>query len=795
LPSSRWVGLLLLVPSVAGWCAIQLTTGTPWDQLGRFVLAVVVAVLLPGFVVVRAMRARSAPLLEDLAWAIPTGMAVALAGWFVGHQLPGVPKWLITPVMAAVVLLLPTARRRVLARPAGRWRPGSLAALTLSALVADAWMLWGFLDQQRLSVTGDGTRFYQDTLYQVTLVDEMRRATVPTYPMVAGEPLSYHWFVHAVLAHLCDGFGLDPLQTAIRLAPAACIPAVILVLATVARRLARLETAGWLAAVLFAVVSEPIATNWMVQGVGYSMVQPAWWASITASAGWFVLVATVGAGISWARRGGADAAVPVVLLPVFLLLCTGTKSSLLAAVASGFAAGALICLVTRQWRAALRYATVFAGSVIALGIGVVVIYGEGSYGLVLWPGRALELMASNTFPEFADPLVRMGTARGAMPVMLVVVTTVLFLLPSLIRGAGAVLLAVRRWRDPAVATLVGAWIAGLGAAVTFRHPGGSENWFLIQVYPLLVIASAWGWGAALATRFRVRGWLLAAVAGGTVGALLAWGTASLAGPVTPWRRWFAAHPGVQASMREHGLEQIWATTWPWVLLLAGIGLLALALRWAAGRRQLARWRPLVAVAAVGLLLGPGLFGTVLEINGAAPRLVDDLDSVRPGSLRRMSPDQLTAGRWLRAHADSHDVMAVNVSCVPVPRVASSAFQNCDSRSFTMTAAAGLRSDVEGWAYAGRNVQEATTTIVPYSYLPFWDPARLQQQRAAFTHPTPESLDRLRRRYGVRWLVADLRSARFAPNTADLDRLAVRRLSLPTVLVWELPPPREAKATS
>jgi hypothetical protein len=142
---------------------------------------------------------------------------------------------------------------------------------------------------------------------------------------------------------------------------------------------------------------------------------------------------------------------------------------------------------------------------------------------------------------------------------------------------------------------------------------------------------------------------------------------------------------------------------------------------------------------------------------------------------------VTAGRWLADNSAPTDVLAVNRTCLqPVSAGV------CTAKDFTMSALAGRDVDVGGWAYAPRNLDSAWQSSVWYANQPFWDPARLTQEMAAFRSPNTELLDQLYTERGVRWLVADRGGAR--ANAALLDTVAIRRLSLPTVTVWELRPP-------
>ena len=146
-------------------------------------------------------------------------------------------------------------------------------------------------------------------------------------------------------------------------------------------------------------------------------------------------------------------------------------------------------------------------------------------------------------------------------------------------------------------------------------------------------------------------------------------------------------------------------------------------------------------------------------------------------------DAVVAGRWLRGHARSSDVVAINRACVP-PGIALTRL--CSSQQFTVTAATGLRSDVDGWAYAARNLKAAWNSgNARYPYLPFWDQPRLDRELAAFTAPDQGRYDALYAS-GVRWLLADRPSAPLP--TSRIDVFADRRLTLGTVTVWQLRPP-------
>ena len=84
---SAVVGGVVLV----AWLLVLWLTGSPAGDVLRWVGAVFVGVLAPGFVVVRVSRRAVAPLIEDASWAAAAGSLVALVGWFLDRTLPLAP--------------------------------------------------------------------------------------------------------------------------------------------------------------------------------------------------------------------------------------------------------------------------------------------------------------------------------------------------------------------------------------------------------------------------------------------------------------------------------------------------------------------------------------------------------------------------------------------------------------------------------------------------------------------------------------------------------------------------------
>src|SRR5512139_468241 len=91
--------------------AVLARSGVPTPDIARWLAVVATGALVPGFVLVRAVRgARGAA--EDLAWSMPVGFVLALLTWAVGLAIgsPVAPVW--TGVVALALLLHPAIRRR-----------------------------------------------------------------------------------------------------------------------------------------------------------------------------------------------------------------------------------------------------------------------------------------------------------------------------------------------------------------------------------------------------------------------------------------------------------------------------------------------------------------------------------------------------------------------------------------------------------------------------------------------------------------------------------------------------------
>jgi hypothetical protein len=352
---------------------------------------------------------------------------------------------------------------------------------------------------------------------------------------------------------------------------------------------------------------------------------------------------------------------------------------------------------------------------------------------------------------FLDPL---ASARAAAPGWTVGHVLGIWALGwAAVLGAGVVLLCRRGWRDPMLVLCAGIGAAALGLVLLTQQSGSSQMYFLVSARPYLAVLVA----AALA-----------AVAPGT--AMGRW---------TGWLVIPATLCGVAADLyaRDHvgdpapGDGTV-AVLWPYAVpLLAAVvlGLLLAVLRWT---------RPLALVAAGAVLIGavlptlrPVAENTVLtrETYAGVP------PNASPKWVPVIPPGAPEAGRWLRANAGTADLLATNNHCRQTLPV-------CDPRQFWLAAFSERRVLVEGWSYTPVANEIAVRNELSSNQVPYWDPARLVENDSAFLYPSRETVGLLRSRYGVDWMVVDIRR-RYDP--VKLGQFAELRYQVGTISIYRI----------
>ncbi|PWU46910.1 hypothetical protein DLJ46_16265 [Micromonospora globispora] len=721
---------------------VLLTTGTPAPDIARWTAYALLAVLLPGTLVYRALRARPHTLVEDLAMGGAVGLVLELVAWALFAAV-GAPGWLRLWPLAVVLpfATVPRLRRHWRVRfptaaPSG-W------AWSLAAVVAGftLYLNESFLRVNPVLPTDEGQAQYIDLAFQLSIAGAATHQMPPDVPQVAGEPLHYHWFGFAHLAATSLVSGVDLPTVFFRLAvPALCALAAVLV-AVVGWRITGRPYAGVVAAALMFTVGEFGFENGYRQLFG-SQATFIVWGSPSMTYSWVLLLPLIAALGEIVGRPRGVAVPPLgrgawALALLFLAASTGAKASSVPVVLAALAVTAVLLLAARR---RLPRAVLLAGglAVAAQLFATAVLFAFESHGVTVDP--------------FSGLRTYVGTGHSAgVTALLWAAVVVAFLLNLQLRLAGVVaLLRLRRWRlEPVQLFLLGGALAGPATYLLVGHPGSSNQYFTRAGFAFGVLLSAWGW-VELADRAALppRGRLL--LGAGTAGFAVLLTAVQLSAAVTS--------PATPA----------YAPVLPLLCWAAGLTLVALlvALCWPV---LVGRW-PALAGRGTLLLLTAALVA-------GAPGLVMDAAAAHhyPNggayAVVSMPASRVEAARWVRAHSAPDDVVATNVHCRQVVN------GWCDARSFWLSGYAERAVLVEGWAFAPRMVG-----LPEGPYAPFWDAGRLRANDAAFTTPTAAGLAELRDRYGVRWLVVD---REVAPESPELRSLADLRFENGRMAVYRL----------
>lgn len=724
--------------------------GVPLPGIGTFAAYVLLGLTLPGTLWWRALSGAPRSLPADLAAGTALGYALEVLAYIPARWLD-VPHAHLAWVAATYLAFcaVPALRRHWTApggtprAPAGwSWAMAGLAGFSLlySAVT--------FFPGHGLTWPGNGAP-YIDMPYHLALAGDVKHHVPAMFPYVTGEALHDHWFVYADLAATSWTTGLELETLLYRLSPVPMIMAFTVLVAVLTHRLTGRRKAGVaaVAAMFFVVAPDPY--GWK-GGIGSSAGEPALpWVSPTQTFGALLFAPLALLLIDLVRRprGRHGRWAPVAVL---MLAEAGAKATYLPLALAG------VTLVLALHLIAHRRIHRTAAALTALCLGllafaqIVLFHGEDK-GLRISP---LHFMRWHEAYRVSGAGLLLPGRPEPAPLVLLVVAIHVVSWAALWGGAAR---ALRRWRDdPAVVLLAGIGLAGLAATCVFGHPGLSQGYFLASAAPYLTLLTV----TALWPRPRPadpvptdaglspgRRWPSVAVP--VAGALTAWAVQAWSGDVPP-----------------QGAAVVAGRAAPYGLLVGAALAVAPALV-LAGRRAQVWWAvPVFA-------LGYGL------CSGVPQRLEPFWDAPRPvtAPARPQIPEGgTTAARWLRDHSSPDALVAVNAHC----RAPSG---TCDSRHFWISAYAERRTLVEGWGYVnGGNSRAALLGPPTMGTVPFAFPRRLADNDAAFLHPAPDTVGRLRDAYGVRWLFTD---DRYPVRTAALGRVAVLRFRSGHCRVYEL----------
>lgn len=751
LLATGWVPLVLVVVSFA--VVVHRAAGVGLGDVVVFVGYLGGWIVLPGTVLWRLVdpRKERRHIGEDLAVGALVGY-VAEFPVYLGCLAVGAPRaYLAWPLLVLALLAGPWGRR---ARHLGKGRmplawSWSAAAVGLYLVIWFGHFWWG----PNPVSTDSLSRPYVDEPYHLSLASSLRHFFPPKIAYVDDTPLDYHWLSHLHVAASSWVTGAEPIV----LLRALTIPAlVLLVLVAAAFIVVRLTGARWTGIALLGTVAvAPTAfSNWN-DGPGEALLSTR--LIVSPSAGFVnaALLFGIFLTIELIRRTDRSRGA-IGLVFVTYVAMSGAKSTSLPTLMAGLAAATLVVSVLAR-KLDRRAALLTVAAAAAFLISRPIFFGSGSHGLALDP-LAISTNQARRFPGLTNAAGEMAFDTRAV--------VALSTLGYLTLGLGVLALLSRGgWRRAEHVFVVITCAAGIGAGLTFHQSSYSEYYFIYVVALPLMVGAALGFHHLAGTTLR-RETVALGLAGlvtGIVGVLV------FVGVTHPSPRRSISGSPMEQALKLFAAPQLTALA----LMVALTGAVYLGHRLVTGRRADNGVLLLVAV-----LVFAG-FGTNAFVRNTVPGIVKDPVPAAAGLDRRplIADGGIAAARWLRAHSDVDDVVATNAHCEFPDRA------TCIPRNFWMAGYAERQFLVEGWSYVSRwSIGQHPPADENVTIGPFWDPARLAANDAAFDDPSSETLDVLESEYDVRWLLVD---RRFAANVDGLREYAVKRFQTGRYLVLEL----------
>ncbi len=710
-------------------------------------------VCLPGVLWTRACRPGGRTVAEEIALGLCVGYAIEVFA-YIGARALGMPLLVVAWPAGTYALFLAVPGLRGHWKGGGRDHPPPLWYSWSLALAFGFLVAWGAASYFRLNALTwpELGRFVSDVPFHLALIGELRHHMPPAVPMVAGEPLLYHWFVYAHFAAASWITGVEPVVLLTRLAVLPMLAALVVLIGATARRVSGSWTGASLAvagSVFVAIPSLYLGGNGAFTWGGIPDLA---WASPTQTFGSVLFAAVVLLLTGPRGRGRARE-----WLPPALLVCavTGAKATCLPMLGAG-----LLAMAAAE---AARRGRPTRPTVAALAItSVCFLYAQ----VVLFGGARQAVVVSPLYFVRAAWGELTGQGDAAPPPGSLAALTMVCLLGWLVAWAGiaGLLSRPRALLRPPLALMLGIGAVGLGTAMLLGHPTRSQLFFLWGAYPYLMIATVCGTiavvrRAGLSRRAR---W----------GAFCAGVAAAYVVPVLC---------GVRVPLGPGRSDLLLILPYAVLVAVAAVAAFVLVVVW--GRRRAAAVLVL-ACAGLGLLADAHAFVLGHLPASVLARLPGGAGSGGPAPATRpavrsevVPPGAMAAAHWLRDHSGPGDLVATNAHCLWGQE------SPCDSRHFWVAALSERRVLVEGWAFTARS-QERWRPGLSVNHLPFWDEPMMAANDAAFTAPSAAAMRLLRDRYGVRWLFADERLtgagpeaiARFADLGFRSGGYAVYRLS-------------------
>lgn len=685
--------------------------GVSVRDVAVFAAYLVLAVLLPGVLLVRALYRRRRTLVEELALGLCLGYALEVFA-YIGARAVGVPLLVLAGPAAVYTAFagVPTLRRHWKGGPRLRAPLWWSCFLTLVAGYLVLWSAVSFFRGNAL-VWPALANSYLDVPFHLALIGELRHHMPPTVPMVAGEPLSYHWFVYAHFAASSWITGIDPIILLLRLGMLPMMIALAVVIGMIGRCLSNSWAGGLLAVIGTIFMAMPNLYQGIDVGV-FTLKPVQSWLSPTQTFGALLFAPIVLFFIDFRRLRHDRGA--WVLLGIFLVAVMGAKATYLPLLAAGLAAVVVVELARRR-KLCLITLAVLGATMVCIAYAQLVLFGQARLGMSVDP---LSLTRINW-----GGLTGRDSAAASTGSLLGIAGLYLWSWTLEWAGVLGLLTRPRLFLRPPVVLMLGIGVAGLGAMLMLGHPHRSQLHFFWACYPYLAVLTAYGLVVAYRrARPSLRTVTLVTVAAMVTVFLVRW----LWGMAVP------LGPGQGETLLHR----------PYAALGVVIAMAIVAFFLVIRRRPVvAGTLATVMVTAMGL---PAAWSTrIVSPVFAGPR---DSNASTPSTVAASAIPEgaLAAGRWLREHSRPEELIATNEHC----RWGST--EPCDSRQFWVSALTERRVLVEGWAFTPSNYARWRPGLIA-ELQPFWDDALLKTNDAVFRSPSPTSIQELTGRYGVRWL--------------------------------------------
>ncbi|GGK55698.1 hypothetical protein Ppa06_11430 [Planomonospora parontospora subsp. parontospora] len=716
---------------MTGWlpavCAVALILtvlglhGVSARDTAVFGLYLMLGVVLPGTLMIRALWSGRRTLAEELALGAALGYAVEAVA-YIAARAAGAPLLVaVWPVAVyGAFLAVPRLRRHWRGGPRLRtpvWWSWSVVLVVAFMVVRPMVIFFDKYDITHPEIWAGGA----DLSFHLALIGELRHHVPPTVPAVSGEPLLYHWFVYAHLAATSWVTGVEPAVLLFRLAMLPMLTGFLILVGMTGRRVTGSWAGGVLSVVGTVFLKAPNlyeGENWVLT---YGGVQDITWSSPTQTYGALLFAPVVLLVLELLQRRRHDTG-RWVLIGVFLLAVTGAKAIYLPLLGAGLAMVIAVELVRRRrisWPASILLGGVGA----CLLFAQAVLFGGANQGMTLDP-LALFRMGWMRLSGLGSQIVPSQASVLGLTLLYVLGWTVAW------SGISGLLSRPKLLLRPAVLLMLGIGGAGLGVAFLFGHPGFSQLFFLMGAVPYVVIIAVYGLIVLLRwSRVPSRATVLAAAAGAVLALL------------------FPAICGVALPLGPDRPDSVLYPTQIAFVIAAGLMIIALFVTVGVQRA----WALTIVV-----FMAMSLPGNVRD------RIVYQRKTSRTPPV---SQDALTVLRWLRDHSHPDELIATTVHCRWWRR------DPCDTLHFWVTAFSERRVLVEGWGYTPTNLRNWTPGRS--LQLPFWDRRRFEANKKAFYRSSAGAVRRLRERYGVDWLFVDERQPRRGGAVGDFAELRFR----------------------